>query len=473
MEEVLLLVIVQLIVIITAARIAGSLFKRFGQPVVCGEIAAGLILGPSLFGKLFPAIFHSVFNPGADRILSILSQLGLILLMFLIGLEFDFGHLSENKRTALSVSLAGIVAPFALGFGLGRVMHGELGLSGSSIGFSLFMATAMSITAIPVLGRIMIELNINRTRVGSLTMAAAAMNDAAGWTILAFVTAIVRSTLDPVKMAVMAVSVVAYGIVMAFGVRPLLIKWANRTLLKGSDGDISLNALAALLIMVLLSAAITNKIGIFSIFGGFMMGAIMYDQREFREALQRRLNDFATAFFLPVFFAYTGLRTDMGSMRGGRLWLFCGLVLAAAIVGKFGGCTLAARANGVPAREASIIGVLMNTRGLMELIVINVGYDLGVIPKTVFFMLVFMAVCTTWMTTPILRRLIRGSEAWDSYRLSAFAARFALPEGNVGRPILAAAALSGGLVAQRTTSPQPQPTSAPPPPASEPAQYSK
>jgi len=273
------------------------------------------------------------------------------------------------------------------------------------------------------LGRIMIELNINRTRVGSLTISAAAIDDAAGWTILAFVTAIVRSTLDPVKMAVMVGSVAAYGLAMALGVRPLLIKWANRVL-KENEGDLPVNALAGLLILVLLSAAVTNKIGIFSIFGGFMMGAILYDQHDLREAVHRRLHDFVTAFFLPVFFTYTGLRTDMGAMAGRQLWLFCGLVLAAAIIGKFGGCTLAARANGVPPRESSIIGVMMNTRALMELIVINVGYDLGILPKTVFFMLVFMAVFTTWMTTPILRRLLRGSEAWDSYRLSAFATRF-------------------------------------------------
>jgi Kef-type K+ transport system membrane component KefB len=425
-ESTLLLVIMQLIVIIGAARIAGTLFKRFGQPVVCGEIAAGLILGPSLFGKLFPGIFHSVFNPSVGPVFSVLSQLGLILLMLLIGLEFDFGHLSENKRTAISVSMVGIIAPFTLGFALGRVMHNQLGLTSSPLGFSLFMATAMSITAIPILGRIMIELNINRTRVGSLTISAAAIDDAAGWTILAFVTAIVRSTLDPVKMATMVGSVIAYGLVMALVVRPLLIRWANHTL-KKNGGDLSLNALAALLIMVLLSAAVTNKIGIFSIFGGFMMGAIMYDQVEFREAVRRRLTDFVTAFFLPIFFTYTGLRTDMGAMTGGKLWMFCGLVLAAAIIGKFGGCTLAARANGIPPREASIIGVMMNARALMELIVINVGYDLGIIPRTVFFMLVFMAVFTTYMTTPILRRLIRGSEVWESYRVSAFAARFNSP----------------------------------------------
>ncbi len=334
--------------------------------------------------------------------------------MFLIGLEFDFGHLSEGKRTVLSVSFAGIIVPFALGFGLGKVMYEQLGPGalingGSWVNFSLFIATAMSITAVPTLGRIMIELNLNRTRIGSLTISAAAIGDAVGWTILAFVTAVVRSTFDPVKMAAMMAGVLAYGLAMILGVRPLLIRWANRSLKKNA-GDISLNALAAILIVMLVSAAVTSKIGIFSIFGGFMVGAILYDQHEFREAVRRRLNDFVIVFFLPVFFTYTGLRTKMGAMTGGKLWLFCGLILAAAIVGKFGGCTLAARASGIAWRESSIIGVMMNTRALMELIVINVGYDLGIIPETVFFMLVFMAVFTTYMTAPILRRLIPGSE---------------------------------------------------------------
>jgi Kef-type K+ transport system membrane component KefB len=287
------------------------------------------------------------------------------------------------------------------------------------------MATAMSITAIPVLGRIMIELNITRTRVGSLTISAAAMNDATGWTILALITAIVRSTFDPVRVATMIAAVIAYALIMCFVVRPLVVRWSAWTL-KNNAGELSLNGLAVLLIMILLSAAITNVIGIFALFGGFTMGAIFYDQRELRDAIHRRLNDFVTTFFLPIFFTYTGLRTDVGSMTGGRLWLFCGLVLLAATIGKYGGCTLAARWNGVPPREASIIGVMMNARGLTELIVINVGYELGILPKTVFFMLVFMAVATTYMTTPILRRLFRGSELWDSYRASAFAAKWKL-----------------------------------------------
>jgi Kef-type K+ transport system membrane component KefB len=301
-------------------------------------------------------------------------------------------------------------------------MHAQLALGGSWVNFSVFMATAMSITAIPVLGRIMIELNITRTRVGAVTIAAAAMNDAIGWTILALITAIVRSTFDPVKLATMVAEVVAYVLIMAFVLRPVVIRW-SAWIMKKNAGELTLNGLAVLLILVLSSAAITNWIGIFSLFGGFMMGAIVYDQRDLREAIHRRLNDFVMTFFLPIFFTYTGLRTDAGSMAGGRLWLFCGFVLLAAIIGKFGGCTLAARLNGVPRREASIIGVMMNARGLTELIVINVGYELGILPKAVFFMLVLMAVATTYMTTPVLRRLFRGSEVWDSYRVSDFAVR--------------------------------------------------
>jgi Kef-type K+ transport system membrane component KefB len=430
-EEVLFRVIVQLIVIIGAARVAGNLFQRMGQPIVCGEIAAGLILGPSLFGKFFPDVFHVIFGPAEAPFVGLISQLGLVLVMFLIGLEFDFGHLSSDRATATSVSIAGIAVPFALGMALGMAMHPALGLSGSVTDFALFVGTAMSITAIPVLGRIMIELNLSRTRVGSLTMAAAAMEDVTGWLILAVVTAIVRATFDPVRMAVMIALVALYGLVMVLAIRPLLIRRIRIVLEKSNGRVLSLNDFAALLIAVFISAAITNAIGIFAIFGGFMMGAILYDQHEVREAVKHRLDDFVTVFFLPIFFTYTGLRTDIGAMTGGLLWVFCGLVLAAAVAGKIGGCALAARMTGLPAREASIVGVMMNTRGLMELIVINVGYDLNIVPKPVFFMLVLMAVLTTYMTTPILRRLMRGSEIWESYRRSDFAARVegsALPD---------------------------------------------
>lgn len=419
-EHTLLIVLVQLVVIIAAARLSGLLFRRLGQPSVCGEIAAGLILGPSLLGRFFPDLAHQIFDPSVGPIFAIMSQLGLVLLMFLIGLEFDFGHLNDNRQAALAISISGIALPFSLGLALGYYMHPALGLPGSTLNFALFMAAAMSITAIPILGRIMIELNLNRTRLGALTISAAAIDDASGWIILALVTAIVRSSFDPMKMLFMVGGVIVYGLVMFLVVRPTVCKWAREQVRK-HNGELTLNTLAILLLMVLVSAIITNKIGIFSIFGGFAMGAILFDEHEVREAILARLHDFVSVFFLPIFFTYTGLRTDIGSMSGLTLWIFCGMVLAAAVIGKFGGCTLAARASGMAWREASIVGVMMNTRALMELIVINIGYDLGIIPKEVFFMLVFMAVVTTYMTTPLLTRLLRHSEAEAAYLRSKFA----------------------------------------------------
>jgi Kef-type K+ transport system membrane component KefB len=425
-ENALLIVLIQLIVIISAARVFGALFRRMGQPLVCGEIAAGLILGPSVFGGMFPELFQRVFDPSVSNVFSILSQVGLILLMFLIGLEFDFDHLARGRSTALSISAAGILLPFSLGFLLGSWMDAELGLSGPWINFALFMGIAMSITAIPILGRIMVELNINRTRIGALTISAAAMDDVAGWIILALVTAIVRSTLSAVTFGLMLVEALAFAACMIWIVRPLLRTWAASHL-RTHHGMLSLGGLALILIGILIAATVTNLIGIFSIFGAFVFGAILYDQHELREAIQARLRDFVTTFFLPIFFTYTGLRTDIGTMTGGALWTMCALVLVTAIVGKFGGCWLAARASGLPWREASMIGVMMNTRALMELIVINIGFDLGVIPQSVFFMLVFMAVVTTYITAPVLRRLIRSSELEPHYLRSEFAARVETP----------------------------------------------
>jgi hypothetical protein len=226
---------------------------------------------------------------------------------------------------------------------------------------------------------------------------------------LGIVTALVRSTFNPQKLAFMVLETVGFAVFMVWIVRPLLKKWTAYHLSRHS-GKLSAGGLAITLIIVFLAAALTNLIGIFSIFGAFFLGALLYDQREFREAIQHRLRDFVTVFFVPIFFTYTGLRTDIGTMAGASLWVMCGLVLLTAFVGKFGGCSLAARLNGLPWREASMIGVMMNTRALMELIVINIGFELGIIPKSVFFMLVFMAVVTTYVTTPVLRRLVRSSE---------------------------------------------------------------
>src|SRR5712692_1814215 len=357
-------IIIQLILIVGSARLAGVLFKRIGQPQVCGEVAAGIILGPSIFGVLWPQAQRLLFDQTTGAHLSVLSEIGLIFIMFLIGLEFDFGHLGTSTRAAFSISAAGILLPFSLGIPLGRWIYSRMDLHVNPLGFTLFVAMALSITAMPVLGRIMIEFNLNKSRLGALTITAAAMDDAVGWLLLALISAVVAAQFHLSRILLSAAEVLLYILAMIFLVRPLLLRWIRWTMRK-SGGELSPNALAQLVVFFLASSAITSAIGIFSVFGAFVMGGILSDQKAFSAAVSRRMRDFVTVFFLPVFFTFTGLRTDIGTMTGGTLWIMCGLVLLAALVGKFGGCTLAARFSGLPWREASMIGVMMNTRALM------------------------------------------------------------------------------------------------------------
>lgn len=427
-EDVLLPVLIQLIIIVAVARAVAVLFRKIGQPGVVGEIAAGLLLGPSLLKWVFPSLWAAIFHPlGPEGVtpeefnlilqwlFTILSQLGLIFLLFLIGLEFDFNHLRWHGKAALAISVTGVAIPFALGLGLAWLMHPSLEPHDRTdqpvpaLGFALFLGTALSITAIPILGRMMMEWGITRTRLGAITISAAAVDDATGWIILAAVAAVVRSAFEPTATLLMVAGTVAFALIMVFVARPVL-RWWVRGALRRHDGEIGLSDLAVLIVVMLLCSIATNLIGIYAIFGAFFLGAVLSDEHEFRQAVARRLRDFISVFFLPIFFTYTGLRTDVQAVGSGWMWVLCGLVLLAAIVGKFLGCGLAARLSGLSWREAGCVGVMMNTRALMELIVINLGYELRVIPKSVFCMLVLMALITTVMTSPILLRLMRGTE---------------------------------------------------------------
>jgi len=428
-ESVLLIVLIQLCVIIIAARVFAMLFSKLGQPAVVGEILAGLILGPSVFGHFFPDAFARIFDSSVNPVFSILSQLGLIFLLFLIGLEFDFSHLKTSGQSSLAISIVGIVLPFGLGFGLAHLMHPHIGHGTDPVGavkpidptgFALFMGTAMSITAIPILGRIMMELNITRSRLGAITITAAAVDDAAGWIILAAVSALVRSDFRIGNTLLMLGEAVGFALGMVFIIKPLLKRWTQYAMRHGNQ-ELGLNSLAILFVLMFLCSIATNLIGIFAIFGAFILGAALSSEDGFRAIVTRYFRNFVTVFFLPIFFTYTGLRTDIGSIQGGTLWMFAVAVSVVAIVGKFGGCTLAARLTGISTRESACIGVMMNTRALMELIVINVGYELGVIPRSVFCMLVIMAVLTTVMTTPILLRMARKTELEPLIAQSGFA----------------------------------------------------
>ncbi len=432
-EELIQPFLVQLALIVLLARAFAALFRRLGQPGVVGEIAAGLVLGPSVLGRLFPDAFAAVFHPvvpglGPElsdallgSVLTGLSQLGLVLLLFLIGLEFDFGHLRWHGRSAAAISAAGVALPFALGLGLAWLLLPYMG-DVSPVGFALFLGTALSITAIPILGRMMMELNITRTRLGAVTVSAAAADDAVGWILLAAVAAVVRAEFDPSRTLLMAAETVGFALAMVFVARPVLCAGARYALRRGG-GEVGVGTLGVLLALIFACAAVTSLIGIFAVFGAFLLGAVLSGEHEFRRAVARRASDFVTALLLPLFFAYTGLRTDVGSLGTWQLWLLCGLVTVVAVVGKSGGCGLAAWATGFAPREAACIGVMMNTRALMALIVINLGKDLGVVPDSLFCMLTLMALATTVMTTPALLRLMRGTELEPHILRSGFVRR--------------------------------------------------
>ncbi len=416
-EALLLVVLVQLAVILSAARLGAWLFARLGQPAVVGEIAAGLALGPSLLGRLAPELAGRLFAPATDPVFQMLGQLGLVFLMFLIGMGFDFGHLRSLRGPAAAVAGAGIALPFALGLVLAWVLFPQVAGAADGpppAGFALFLAITMSITAIPVLGRILVEFNLQRTRLAALIISAAAVDDALGWVLLAAVTAAVRGHFEPAQVGWMLLATGLLCLGLLFVVRPLLGAWSERAV--DAAGDLGPGAFALLLVVVLGSAAASNAIGVFSILGPFVLGAALWDRPRLRVAVERRLRDVVYVFFLPIFFTYTGLRTDVGLLDEPRLWLLCGLVCLTAIVGKMGGCGLAARACGLPWRESGCVAVMMNTRALMGLVAIHVGYELGVVPDSVFSMLVLMALVTTFMTTPLLRRLIRGTELEAAYR---------------------------------------------------------
>jgi Kef-type K+ transport system membrane component KefB len=403
-EQILFFTLLQIGIIIIAARLAGQVARRIGQPRAVGEIVAGLLLGPSLFGWAAPEVFNFVFRSTDTTPISVISQIGLIMLMFQIGLEFDFAHLkgSQNKFAVLLVAGAGIVVPFSLGLGLGAVSAPVLANGINVTGYTLFMATALSITAVPILGRIMIEFDLTRTRVGVITISAAAINDAVGWTVLAAISAIVTAQFSPLHVAQQIGGLLLYIGVCWWVVRRIMQAVVNRFDL--SEQALPQDLLAILLVIVFASAMLTSKLGIFAIFGGFMMGVLLHDQKELVAAWRNKVADLVTVFFLPIFFTYTGLRTNVGGLDTLALWGWCGLVLLLAVVGKYGGCYVAARLAGLQADEARNIAIMMNTRALMELVVVNLGYDLGVIPDEMFTMLVLMAIVSTVTTAPGLRR---------------------------------------------------------------------
>ncbi len=393
------ILLIQIGVILLVARGVGFVFRKLHQPQVIGEMLAGILLGPSLLGWLAPDISAALFPSESLGFLNALSQIGLLLFMFLVGLEFDPKMLRSQGRAAVVTSQASIVAPFILGAGLAFYLYPRLSnASVSFTSFALFMGIAMSITAFPVLARILTERKMLRSKVGAMSIACAAVNDVTGWSILAAIVLFVQANSSAHPIWLTLVGTAVYIVVMIWGVRPLLQR------LEGTfqKWGISQDMMTLIFLVILVSGLVTEWLGIHALFGAFLAGVIMPKHHSFVHALTEKLEYVAIVLLLPLFFAFTGLRTSIGLLNGADLWFYCGLIILVAVAGKFGGSTVAARAMGMSWREASSVGVLMNTRGLMELVVLNIGLDIGILSPTLFAMMVIMAIVTTIMTAPLL-----------------------------------------------------------------------
>jgi len=385
----------QLMVIISASFLIGRLFTRCGQPAVVGEMLAGILLGPSLFGLLAPNIFQFIFAASSLDALRLFSQIGVCLFMFAVGMELDVSQLRHKARAAVVVGHGSIVIPYFLGVTLALFLYSRLAQPGASfIAFALFMGISMSITAFPVLVRILQDRGILKTPLGNTATMCAAVGDVTAWSILAFVVAIARAS-SVGGAAVSLGLVLIFVALMLFVLKRNLPAWLRRD-------EPGKGALAVVLGVVLVSALSTELIGIQALFGAFLAGIIMPTAGGFRQKLVVRVESLSSVLLLPLFFAFIGLRTQIGLLNGGRDWLICFGIIGVATVGKLGGTALTARLVGMQWRESFQLGALMNTRGLMELIALNIGYELNILSLRIFTMLVVMALVTTVMTGPLL-----------------------------------------------------------------------
>ncbi len=393
------ILILQILVIILFSRVLGWLMSLAGQPTVIGEIVAGIMLGPSLLGMFFPEVSGYLFPVASLSNLEFLSQIGLILFMFIIGMELDMGVIRTRAKAALFISNTSIIVPFLMGLTLAYFMYGKFAPAGAGfISFALFMGIAMSITAFPVLARIVQERGISRTSLGMIAITSAAINDITAWGILAIVVAIANATAIAGALVTILLSL-AYIAVMLLVVRPLLEKIATKYTARET---VSKTIVAAVFSVMLFSAFITESIGIHALFGAFMAGVIMPENIRFKSIMAEKIEDVSLVLLLPLFFVYTGLRTEIGLLNDVDLWGAALLVIVVAVAGKFLGSAIAARITGQSWKNSLTLGALMNTRGLIELVALNIGYDIGILSPEIFTMLVLMALVTTFMTGPAM-----------------------------------------------------------------------
>lgn len=404
LQHPLSILLAQIITIILTARILGWICKKIGQPTVIGEIIAGIVLGPSMIGLYFPEFSNNLFPVQSLGNLQFLSQIGLILFMFMVGMELDMKTLKDKAHEAVVISHASIIIPFALGMGLAYFIYLDFAPTGVQfLSFGLFIGIAMSITAFPVLARIVHERGIHKTRLGSIVITCAAVDDITAWSLLAAVIAIVKAGSFVSSLYTIAIAV-GYVFLMLKLVRPFLKRVGD---LYPTRENMSKQVVAIFFLILIISSYATEVIGIHALFGAFMAGTIMPENTKFRNVFTEKVEDVALVLLLPLFFVFTGLRTEIGLINDPDLWKITGLIILVAVTGKFLGSSLAARFVRQNWHDSLTIGALMNTRGLMELVVLNIGYDLGILSPKIFSMMVIMALVTTFMTGPALHLIDR------------------------------------------------------------------
>jgi Kef-type K+ transport system membrane component KefB len=390
-------VLLAIAAMILAGRLLSWVFRRFEQPPVVGEVVAGITLGPSLLGSVSPEAANFLLPSAVAPYLAVVAQLGVILYMFLVGLELNGELLRQRAHAAVAISHASIVVPFILGTGLALALYPRLSSADVPFtSFSLFLGVAMAITAFPVLARILTDRRMAQSKLGVMALSCAAVDDFTAWCLLALAVGVAQMHID--RAVWVAAGALAYVILMVLAVRPIAAWLVARREKSGLTPGMT----AAVFVAVLVSAIVTEGIGIHAIFGAFLLGAVIPHNSRVARELMQKLVDPVTILLLPAFFAYTGMRTELPLLTGGNSWLICGLVIVVATFGKFGGTFAAARLTGLGWRDSAALGTLMNTRGLMELVVLNIGLDLGVISPALFAIMVVMALATTLSTSPVL-----------------------------------------------------------------------
>jgi Kef-type K+ transport system membrane component KefB len=404
----LTLVLIQWMIIIAAAWLFGRLGKKFGQPLAVGEIAAGILLGPSALGAIWPQDWPVLFPKETQTSMQLLGKLGLIFLLFQVGMEFDYSHLRSKSKTVTAVSAMGMITPFLCGLGLGPWLHREFAPDVPIFGFQLFLCVALSISALPIMGRILLEMKLERTAIGAMAISTAAIDDVIGWVLLGVATALVTADFNVWRLLLQIACIAGFFVVLQKIIGPWLRKLWHKNIAASPEKGMPNSFLAVLLIGLFASCLATHYLGIFVIFGAFLFGTCLHQEHGIVKAWRDRFSGVVLVAFVPIFFTNTGLNTKIGSLQTPEAWLACALVMVAAVAGKLGGCYLGARITGQPPREAGCIAALMNTRALMALIAINVGLELKLLTPPLFTMLVIMALLTTAMCGPLLRWWLPG-----------------------------------------------------------------